>query len=89
MVLLLQASEEWLRNAVLHRGCFMARASANDSWQLPVEDSVRCSQLFNHEIDSARQLQAHQRYLVELSVPAHVVLDLRLLSSRQLVAATP
>ena len=53
--------------AVLRRGRFQARASVNDSSQLPVEVSVRLSQLFDHE------LQALRRYPLELGVPAHVV----------------
>ena len=40
MVLHSQASENWLRNAVLRRGCFMARSSVNDLSWLPVEESA-------------------------------------------------
>ena len=41
MVLHLQDSEDWLRDAVLRRSRFMARASVNDSSLFPVEESVR------------------------------------------------
>ena len=60
------------------------KSERQHSSQLPVEISVSFSHFFDHEMDSARQLQAHRRYLVELGVAAHVVSDLR-----QLVAATP
>ena len=53
----------------------MARASVNDSSYFQMEGSMRLSPLFGHEFDSARQLQAHRRYPVELGVPAHIVSD--------------
>ena len=55
-------------------GCEMQCCTAAAS-QLLVEISVSFSHLFDHEKDSARQLQDHRRYLVELGVPAHVVWD--------------
>ena len=43
--------------------------------QFQVEVSMSLSHLFDHEFDSARQLQAHRRYPVELGPPVHAVSD--------------
>merc|ERR1712012_1510010 len=68
MVLPSQASDEWLRDAIVRSGRF-------SSYKVPVEVMCRLTHLFDHEIDTTRQLHAHRRNLLELGVGPQTISD--------------
>jgi len=75
MVLPSQASDEWLRDAIVRRGRFSSYVGELSSYKVPVEVMCRLTNLFDHEIDTTRQLHAHRRNLLELGVGPQTISD--------------
>ena len=75
MVLPSQASDEWLRDAIVRRGRFSSYVGEYYPYKVPVEVMCRLSHLFDHEIVTTRQLHAHRRNLLELGVGPQVISD--------------
>ena len=75
MVLLSQAGVEWLRDAIVRRGCFSSYVGEYYSYKVPVEVICRLTHLFDHEIVMTRQLRAHRRNLLELGAGPQVISD--------------
>ena len=75
MVLPLQASDEWLRDAIVRRGCFSSYVSEHSSYKVPVEVMCRLTHLFVQEIDMTRQSCAYRRNLIEFGVGPQSISD--------------
>ena len=75
MVLPLQASDEWMRDAIVRRGCFSSYVSEHSSYKVPVEVMCRLTHLFVQEIDTTRQSCAYRRNLIELCVGPQSISD--------------
>ena len=75
MVLPSQASDEWLRDAIVRRGRFPSFVGEHSSYKVPVEVMCRLTYLFVHEIDTTRQSRAHRRNVIELGVAPQSISD--------------
>ena len=69
MVLPSQATDEWLRDAIIRRGRFSSHVDEHSSCEVPVEVMCRLTHLFEHEIDTTRRLHAHRRNLLHRRSP--------------------
>jgi len=81
MVLPSYASDEWLQETILKRG-HSSSAVDNQTSQVSLAVASRLRHLFEHEIESSKQLQAQRQILQDLGVTAHMVAEYFLESTR-------
>jgi len=81
MVLPSYASDEWLQETILKRG-HSSSALDNQTSQVSLAVASRLRHLFEHEIESSKQLQAQRQILQDVGVTAHMVAEYFLESTR-------